>query len=163
MRLAPYRQSSPLGRHSQSAAWASNHLPPVHSHAAERTFRIHRRGRTVSDSSGQRDLRRDWLVIAWRKCPLGCCSVRHHEREHTMAKYMIKASYSPEGIKGVMAKGGTARAEAIEKVASGVGGTVDGVYFSFRSDDLFAIVDAPNHEAMAAIAGTVGQTGALRS
>ena len=79
-----------------------------------------------------------------------------------MAKYMIKASYSPEGIKGVMAKGGSARAEAIEKLASGVGGTVDGVYFSFGSEDLYAIVDAPSHEAMAAIAGTVGQTGALR-
>lgn len=52
-----------------------------------------------------------------------------------MAKYLIKASYSPEGIKGVMAKGGTARAEAIEKLATGVGGTVDGVYFSFGSDD----------------------------
>lgn len=78
-----------------------------------------------------------------------------------MAKYLIKASYSPEGIKGVMAKGGTARANAIEKLASGVGGTVDGVYFSFGSDDLFAIVDAPSHEAMAAIAGTVGQTGVL--
>ena len=78
-----------------------------------------------------------------------------------MAKYMIRASYSPEGIKGVMAKGGTARAEAIEKLASGVGGTVDGVYFSFGADDLYAIVDAPGHEAMAAIAGTVGQTGAL--
>jgi uncharacterized protein with GYD domain len=78
-----------------------------------------------------------------------------------MAKYMIKASYSPEGLKGVMAKGGSARAEAIEKLAAGVGGTVDGVYFSFGSEDLYAVVDAPNHEAMAAIAGTVGQTGAL--
>ena len=39
------------------------------------------------------------------------------ERRSTMAKYMIKASYSPEGIKGVMAKGGSARAEAIEKLA----------------------------------------------
>lgn len=37
------------------------------------------------------------------------------------------------------------------------------VYFSFGSDDLFAIVDAPSHEAMAAIAGTVGRTGALSS
>ncbi len=78
-----------------------------------------------------------------------------------MAKYLIKASYSPEGIKGVMAKGGSARAEAIERLASGVGGSVDGVYFSFGSDDLYAIVEAPSHEAMAAIAGTVGQTGAV--
>lgn len=78
-----------------------------------------------------------------------------------MAKYLIRASYSPEGIKGVMAKGGSARAEAIEKLAASVGGTVDGVYFSFGSHDLYAFVDAPGHEAMAAIAGTVGQTGAL--
>src|SRR3954451_2072970 len=79
----------------------------------------------------------------------------------TMAKYLIKAAYSPEGLKGVMAKGGSARAEAIEKLAAGVGGTVDGVYFSFGSEDLYAVIDAPSHEAMAAIAGTVGQTGAL--
>jgi uncharacterized protein with GYD domain len=78
-----------------------------------------------------------------------------------MPKYMIKASYSPEGIKGVMAKGGSARAEAIEKLASGVGGSVESVYFSFGSDDLYVIVEAPSHEAMAAIAGTVGQTGAV--
>jgi uncharacterized protein with GYD domain len=78
-----------------------------------------------------------------------------------MSKYMIKASYSHEGIKGVMAKGGSARAEAIEKLAAGVGGSVESVYFSFGADDLYAIVDAPNHEAMAAIAGTVGQTGAV--
>ena len=78
-----------------------------------------------------------------------------------MAKYMIKASYSHEGMKGVMAKGGSARAEAIEKLASDVGGSVESVYFSFGSDDIYAIVDAPGNEAMAAIAGTVGQTGAL--
>ena len=78
-----------------------------------------------------------------------------------MSKYMIKASYSHEGIRGVMAKGGSARAEAIEKLAAGVGGSVESVYFSFGADDLFAIIEAPNHEAMAAIAGTVGQTGAL--
>jgi uncharacterized protein with GYD domain len=80
-----------------------------------------------------------------------------------MAKYMIKVSYSPEGVKGLMAKGGSARAEAIGQLAAGVGGSVESVYFSFGSDDLYAIVDAPSHEAMAAIAGTVGQTGVLSS
>ncbi len=78
-----------------------------------------------------------------------------------MSKYMIKASYSPEGIKGVMAKGGTARVAAIEKLAAGMGGSLESCYFAFGSDDLYAIVDAPGHEAMAAIAGTVTSTGAL--
>ena len=78
-----------------------------------------------------------------------------------MSKYMIKASYSPEGIKGVMAKGGTARVAAVEKLAAGVGGTLESFYFAFGGDDIYAIVDAPSHEAMAAIAGTVTGTGAL--
>ena len=78
-----------------------------------------------------------------------------------MSKYMIKASYSPEGIKGVMAKGGTARVEAIKKLAAGVGGSLESCYFAFGGDDLYAVVDAPSHEAMAAIAGTVTSTGAL--
>ena len=80
-----------------------------------------------------------------------------------MSKYMIKASYSPEGMKGVMAKGGSARVDAIKKLASGVGGSLESCYFAFGSDDLYAIVDAPSHEAMAAIAGTVTSTGALSS
>ena len=80
-----------------------------------------------------------------------------------MAKYMIKASYSPAGIKGVMAKGGTARADAIAKLAAGVGGTMESLYFAFGGDDVYVIVDAPNHEAMVAIAGAVTGTGVLSS
>ena len=78
-----------------------------------------------------------------------------------MAKYLIKASYSPEGIKGVMAKGGTARADAIAKLAAGVGGTMESFYFAFGGDDVYVVVDAPSHEAMVAIAGTVTGTGVL--
>lgn len=35
-----------------------------------------------------------------------------------MAKYLIAASYTSEGIKGVVTKGGTARREAVEKMAT---------------------------------------------
>ena len=80
-----------------------------------------------------------------------------------MSKYMIRASYSPEGMKGVMAKGGTARVDAIKKLAAGAGGSLESCYFAFGSDDLYAIVDAPSHEAMAAIAGTVTSAGVLSS
>jgi uncharacterized protein with GYD domain len=80
-----------------------------------------------------------------------------------MAKYMIKASYAPAGMKGVMAKGGTARADAIGKLVAGVGGSVESFYFGFGADDVYVIVDAPSHEAMAAVAGTVTGTGVLSS
>jgi uncharacterized protein with GYD domain len=78
-----------------------------------------------------------------------------------MSKYMIKASYSTDGIKGVMAKGGTARKVAIEKLVTGVGGTMESLYFAFGGDDIYIVVDAPSHEVMAAVAGTVTSTGAV--
>ena len=78
-----------------------------------------------------------------------------------MSKYLIKASYSTDGIKGVMAKGGTARQDAVAKLAAGVGGSLESFYFAFGGADIYAVVDAPSHEAMAAVAGTVGASGAL--
>jgi uncharacterized protein with GYD domain len=80
-----------------------------------------------------------------------------------MSKYLIKASYSPEGIKGVMAKGGSARVDAIEKLVAGVGGSMESFYFAFGGDDVYVVVDAPSAEAMAAVAGTVTSTGSLSS
>ena len=57
-----------------------------------------------------------------------------------------------------MAKGGSARAEAIGKLAAGVGGSVESVYFSFGAEDLSAIVDAlrPCGDIWR-VAATVGQ------
>lgn len=78
-----------------------------------------------------------------------------------MAKYLIRASYSPEGIKGVMDKGGSARKDAIEKMVTGLGGTIEAFYFAFGKDDVIVIVDAPNKATMAAVAGATGATGAL--
>lgn len=80
-----------------------------------------------------------------------------------MPKYLIKASYSPEGIKGLMAKGGTARADAIGKLVAGVGGSMESLYFAFGSDDVYVVADAPSNAAMAAVAGTVSATGALKN
>jgi uncharacterized protein with GYD domain len=76
-----------------------------------------------------------------------------------MPKYLVTASYSPEGIKGVIAKGGTARVDAVTKLIDGVGGSVESCYFAFGKDDVYVVVDAPSHEAMVAVAGTVAGSG----
>jgi uncharacterized protein with GYD domain len=78
-----------------------------------------------------------------------------------MAKYLIKASYSAEGIKGVMKGGGTSRVEAVKKAIGSVGGTVESFYFGFGSDDVYVTVDAPGNTAAAAMAAAVGSSGAL--
>jgi len=79
-----------------------------------------------------------------------------------MAKYMIRGTYSAEGIQGVMDKGGSARVEAIEKMVSGMGGSMEAFYFGFGADDVYVIIEAPSHEVMIATAGAVKSTGVLR-
>jgi uncharacterized protein with GYD domain len=85
----------------------------------------------------------------------------HPAKEHVMAKYLIKASYNAEGIKGVMKAGGTSRVEAVKKAIGSVGGSVESFYFAFGGDDVYVTVDAPGNIAAAAMAGAVGSSGAL--
>jgi uncharacterized protein with GYD domain len=78
-----------------------------------------------------------------------------------MARFMIIASYAPEGARGLMSLGGSARKTAVEKAVSGLGGRLETFDFAFGSDDVFAVVDMPDSESAAALALTIGGTGAV--
>lgn len=76
-----------------------------------------------------------------------------------MAKYMYQASYTAEGTKGLVREGGTARRDAIAKMAESLGGKLEAIYFAFGDVDVFVVVDLPDHVSAAAAALAVGQTG----
>ena len=76
-----------------------------------------------------------------------------------MPKYLIVASYTTEGLLGVLEEGGTGRREAVEQLAKSVGGSVESFYFAFGEEDAFVICDLPDNEAAAAIALTVSASG----
>jgi uncharacterized protein with GYD domain len=79
-----------------------------------------------------------------------------------MPKYLVTARYSPEGARGVIkGGGGTARVEAVRQLVESVGGTVESLYFAFGGTDVYITVDAPDNAAVAAVAMTVGASGAL--
>jgi uncharacterized protein with GYD domain len=78
-----------------------------------------------------------------------------------MAKYLIKASYSADGLKGVMKAGGSSRVKAVETALAGVGGSLDSFYFAFGGDDVYLVVDVPDHAAAIAMAGAVGTSGGI--
>lgn len=80
-----------------------------------------------------------------------------------MAKYLLKVSYSPEGIKGVMKEGGTSRVAAIEKLLADLGGSLESFYFAFGADDVYVIAEVPDQATAMAIAATVGSSGAISS
>lgn len=76
-----------------------------------------------------------------------------------MAKYMIVASYSSPGVKGIVDKGGTARRDAVAKMVADLGGNVESFYFGFGDGDAFVVADLPDNVGAAAIALAVGASG----
>lgn len=77
-----------------------------------------------------------------------------------MAKYLIQASYSVEGMKGVLKDGGTSRRASIEQLVKELGGSMEGFYFAFGDTDAFVIAELPDNKTAAAIGMTVGASGA---
>ena len=76
-----------------------------------------------------------------------------------MAKFLFEANYTPEGAKGIVKEGGSARRAAIEKAVAGLGGRLESFYFAFGSVDAYVIVELPDNVTAAAMALAVGQSG----
>ncbi|MEK6601450.1 MAG: GYD domain-containing protein [Candidatus Binatota bacterium] len=76
-----------------------------------------------------------------------------------MAKYMMKASYTVDGTKGLMKDGGSARRAAVQKMIEGLGGTLECFYYTFGEPDAFAIVDVPDAVTIAAASLAINATG----
>lgn len=77
-----------------------------------------------------------------------------------MAKYLVKASYTVEGTKGLIkGGGGTARRAALQQTMQGVGGRLEAFYYALGDDDVYGIVDAPDNVTAAAISLTINAAG----
>jgi uncharacterized protein with GYD domain len=79
-----------------------------------------------------------------------------------MPKYLIEASYTTDGVRGVADKGGTARRAAVEQLVAGAGGTVECLYFAFGDADVYVICDLPSNEAATALALSVNRSGSTK-
>jgi uncharacterized protein with GYD domain len=76
-----------------------------------------------------------------------------------MSRYMFIARYDSAGAQGVIAKGGRARASAIEKAAADLGGRMETFDFAFGEDDVYTLCELPDNKAAAAIALAVNSAG----
>jgi uncharacterized protein with GYD domain len=79
-----------------------------------------------------------------------------------MPKYLVQASYSVEGVRGILKEGGSSRRAVLEKLAEQQGGRLEAFYFAFGEDDVYAIVELPDQVTVAALSLTVASTGAVR-
>lgn len=80
-----------------------------------------------------------------------------------MPKFLIQATYTPEGTKGLLKEGASSRRAAVDSVVTSLGGHVEAMYFAFGEDDIVLIVDFPDPVSMAAVSLTVKASGALHT
>jgi uncharacterized protein with GYD domain len=76
-------------------------------------------------------------------------------------RFLLIADYTAQGAQGIMSAGGSARRTAVEKAVTALGGRLETFDFAFGGDDVYTILDMPDHESMAALALTVRGTGAV--
>jgi uncharacterized protein with GYD domain len=79
-----------------------------------------------------------------------------------MPKFMIKASYQTEGIRGLAKEGGSGRRAAVQKLIEGVGGKVEAFYFAYGEHDAYVIVDVPDAVTGLAVSLAVNSSGVVR-
>jgi len=77
-----------------------------------------------------------------------------------MPKYLAHASYTVEGLKGLLKDGGSKRREVVEQLAKGLGGTLEAFYYAFGDDDVFAIFDFPDNVSATAVSLVINAAGA---
>jgi uncharacterized protein with GYD domain len=80
-----------------------------------------------------------------------------------MAKYLAIASYTTEGMRELAAHGASARLEASKKLVAEAGGSIEGFYYAFGSDDAFIVCDLPDNVAAAGVAIAAGASGVVVS
>jgi uncharacterized protein with GYD domain len=76
-----------------------------------------------------------------------------------MAKYLFQASYTPDGVIGLMQDTAAGRRNAVRAAVKSVGGKLESLYFSFGSDDVILIADLPDNIAAARLAIAVAASG----
>lgn len=78
-----------------------------------------------------------------------------------MPKYLVEASYTVEGTKGLLKDGGSKRRAAAEAAIKSLGGKLEAFHFAFGATDVFAIVEMPDNVSAAAVSLAITASGAV--
>jgi uncharacterized protein with GYD domain len=80
-----------------------------------------------------------------------------------MPKFLIEASYSAEGLRGLAHDRASGREAAVKEALAGVGGKLEGVYFALGEADVYVLCDCPDHVSAAALSLAVSATGLVKT
>ncbi|NND74273.1 MAG: GYD domain-containing protein [Ilumatobacter sp.] len=78
-----------------------------------------------------------------------------------MGKYLIRGNYVGDGVKGLMAEGGSKRRDAAKAAVESVGGSMDCMYYAFGDTDVYAVADIPDDATATALSLMINASGAV--
>jgi uncharacterized protein with GYD domain len=76
-----------------------------------------------------------------------------------MSKYLVKVSYTPDGVKGLLKEGATSRKKTVEELVTSMGGKTEAFYYAFGDYDVYCIFDIPDAVTAAALALALNSSG----
>jgi uncharacterized protein with GYD domain len=79
-----------------------------------------------------------------------------------MPKYLIQASYTTQGIQGLVRDSASGRRADVQSAVKALGGKVEAFYYAFGDDDVVIILDLPDNATAAAVGLTTSGTGAVK-
>ncbi|HXP86442.1 MAG TPA: GYD domain-containing protein [Bryobacteraceae bacterium] len=79
-----------------------------------------------------------------------------------MPKFMYQASYTAEGLRGLLKDSASGRKAAVEAAVKAVGGTLESLYYCFGDHDAVLIVDLPDNVIAASVAVNVAASGLVK-
>lgn len=79
-----------------------------------------------------------------------------------MPKYLVQATYTTEGIKGLVRDSASGRRADVQLAVKALGGNIEVFYYMFGDDDVVMVLDLPSNISAAALALTTSGSGAVR-
>ena len=80
-----------------------------------------------------------------------------------MPKFLVEASYTAEGLKGLQKDKAEGRTNALKNALRSVDGQLECIYWCLGEKDVVLIADLPNIGAAAALASTASASGLVRT
>jgi uncharacterized protein with GYD domain len=80
-----------------------------------------------------------------------------------MPKFMVTASYTAEGLKGLYKDKASGRRDAVRQALESVGGRLEAAYYALGDYDVIIIAELPDAVAASALSLAASATGLVRT
>ena len=80
-----------------------------------------------------------------------------------MPKFLVKATFTAEGMKGLRKDKASGRENAVAAACASLGGKLDAMYYALGDDDVFVLVDLPSQADAVALGSTASASGMVRT